>query len=113
MITRVDPPGVATYGKDYAERLSRTASWKRWLNVQAIYRWNLRRLDPGVTLDIGCGIGRNLAHLPEQSVGIDVNEHCVREASTRGLTAFTPDEFRRSKYNRLGRFDAILLRACR
>ena len=109
MIPRVDPPGVATYGKEYAERLSRTASWKRWLNVQAIYRWNLRRLDPGVTLDIGCGIGRNLAHLPEQSVGIDVNEHCVREASARGLTAFTPDEFRHSEYNRPGRFDAILL----
>jgi len=67
MIPRVDPPGVATYGKDYAERLSRTASWKRWLNVQAIYRWNLRRLDPGVTLDIGCGIAATLRISPNKA----------------------------------------------
>ena len=39
-----------------------------------------------------------------------MNEHCVRAAKARGLTAFTPGEFRRSaEYNRPGRFDAILL----
>lgn len=109
---RMDPAGVATHGEDYAERLIKlqTARWKRWVDVQALFRWNLRRLDPGFTLDIGCGIGRNLLHLPGQSVGIDVNEHCVRAARARGLTAFTPAEFRRSaEYNRPARFDAILL----
>jgi 2-polyprenyl-3-methyl-5-hydroxy-6-metoxy-1,4-benzoquinol methylase len=108
----MDPAGVATHGEDYAERLIKlqTARWKRWVDVQALFRWNLRRLDPGFTLDIGCGIGRNLLHLPGHSVGIDVNEHCVRAAKARGLTAFTPSEFRRSaEYNRPGRFDAILL----
>ncbi|HEY3045185.1 MAG TPA: class I SAM-dependent methyltransferase [Vicinamibacterales bacterium] len=112
MIPRMDPAGVATHGKDYADRLIRlqTAPWKRWLDVQALHRWNLRRLDPGFTLDIGCGIGRNLLHLPGQSVGVDVNEHCVRAATARGLTAFTPGEFRRSEeLNRPGRFDSILL----
>lgn len=108
----MDPAGVATHGDDYAERLIKlqTARWKQWVDVQAPFRWNLRRLDPGFTLDIGCGIGRNLLHLPGHSVGIDVNEHCVRAAKARGLTAFTPSEFRRSAdYNRPGRFDAILL----
>jgi SAM-dependent methyltransferase len=112
MMPRMDPAGVATHGEDYADRLIRlqTARWKRWIDVQALFRWNLRRLRPGFTLDIGCGIGRNLLHLPGQSVGIDVNEHCVRAAKARGLTAFTPAEFRRSaEYNRPARFDSILL----
>jgi SAM-dependent methyltransferase len=98
--------------EEYADRLVRlqTARWKRWLDVQAPFRWNLRRLDPGFTLEIGCGIGRNLLHLPGQSVGVDTNDYCVRAARARGLTAFTPEEFWRSaEYNRLGRFDAILL----
>lgn len=109
---RMDPGGVATHGEDYARRLIRlqTARWKQWLDVQALYRWNLRRLRPGFTLDLGCGIGRNLLNLPGPGVGVDINEHCVRAARARGLTAFTPDEFRRSaEYNRPGRFDAILL----
>ena len=108
----VAPGGVATHGEDYAKRLIRlqTARWKRWLDVQALHRWNLRRLDPGFTLDIGCGIGRNLLHLSGHSVGVDINEHCVRAARGRGLTAFTPGEFLRSTdYNRPGRFDTLLL----
>ena len=108
----MDPAGAATHGEEYAERLIKlqTARWKQWLDVQAPFRWNLRRLDPGVTLDIGCGIGRNLLHLPRLSVGIDVNEYCVRAAKARGLIAFTPGEFERSaEYNRPGRFDTILL----
>jgi SAM-dependent methyltransferase len=105
-------PGGATHTKEYADRLIRlqTARWKQWLDVQALHRWNIRRLDPGFTLDVGCGIGRNLQHLLGQSVGVDINEHCVRAARARGLTAFTPDEFRRSsEYYQPGRFDAILL----
>jgi 2-polyprenyl-3-methyl-5-hydroxy-6-metoxy-1,4-benzoquinol methylase len=112
MMPPMDPAGAATHGEDYAERLIRlqTARWKQWLNVQALHRWNLQRLRPGFTLDIGCGIGRNLLHLPGRSVGIDINEHCVRAARARGLIAFTPAEFRGStEYNRVGRFDSILL----
>jgi len=108
----MDPAGAATHGEEYAERLIKlqTARWKQWLDVQAPFRWNLRRLHPGVTLDIGCGIGRNLLHLPRLSVGIDVNEHCVRAAKARGLIAFTPAEFERStEHNRPARFDSILL----
>ena len=35
------------------------AGWKRLLNVQAPYRWNVRRLDLGFTLDVG------LRHRPQ------------------------------------------------
>jgi SAM-dependent methyltransferase len=112
MMPGMEPDGDATRTEAYAARLIRlqTTWWKRWLDVQAPYRWNLRRLDPGFTLEIGCGIGRNLRHLLGHGVGVDTNEHCVRAARARGLTAFTPDEFRRSaEYNCPGRFDAILL----
>jgi SAM-dependent methyltransferase len=104
--------GATTDSREYAERLIRlqTAPWKQWLDVQAPFRWNLRRLDPGFYLDIGCGIGRNLLHLPAQGVGVDTNEHCVQAARARGLIAFTPAEFRDSaEYNQPGRFDSILL----
>jgi 2-polyprenyl-3-methyl-5-hydroxy-6-metoxy-1,4-benzoquinol methylase len=104
-------PGGATRSEEYAQRLIRlqTAWWKRWLDVQAPFRWNLVRLDPGFTLDIGCGIGRNLAHLSGRGVGVDTNAHCVDAAKARGLTAFTPEEFRRSEeFNRPGRFDSVL-----
>jgi SAM-dependent methyltransferase len=95
----------------YAERLVRkqTAWWKRLLDVQAPYRWNLRRLRPGFTLDVGCGIGRNLVHLAGQSIGVDPNEHAVAAARARGLPAYTPEEFRRSEYCRPERFDTLLL----
>jgi SAM-dependent methyltransferase len=101
----------ATRGADYAQRLValQTARWKRWLAVQAPFGWNLRRLAPGFTLDLGCGIGRNLLHLRGLGVGIDTNPHCVRVARTRGLVAFTPEEFAGSVYNRPGRFDSLLL----
>jgi len=104
--------GNATSSREYAERLIglQTAAWKKWVGAQTLFRWNLQRLDPGFTLDIGCGIGRNLLHLGGRGVGVDTNEHCVRTARARGLTAFTPDEFRRStEYNRAERFDSILL----
>jgi len=42
--------------------------------VQAPYRWNLRRrLGQRAVLDVGCGIGRNLANLGPGSVGVDHN----------------------------------------
>lgn len=108
----LDPRGAATRGDEYADRLVRlqTARWKQWLDVQAPFRWNLKRLHPGFVLDVGCGIGRNLLHFPTQGVGVDTNEQCVRVARARGLTAFTPAEFQTSvDYNQPGRFDTILL----
>jgi SAM-dependent methyltransferase len=106
------PGGTATSSQEYAERLIglQTAPWKRWVGAQRLFRWNLLRLEPGFTLDVGCGIGRNLLHLGRRGVGVDTNEHCVRAARARGLVAFTPDDFfQRTEYNRPERFDTILL----
>lgn len=83
--------------------------WKRLFDVQAPYRWNIQRLGPGVTLDIGCGIGRNLLHLHAQGVGIDHNACSVEAARRRGLVAFTPEEFRISEFNSPEQFDSLLL----
>ena len=94
-----------TRGADYTRRLQRRG-WKRFVDVQAPYRWNLRRHDLGRTLDIGCGVGRNLATLPEGSVGVDHNATSVAVARERGLTAFTSDEFRAEDWDP---FDAFLV----
>jgi len=88
-----------TDSTDYTERLAALegARWKRWLDVQAPYRWNLRRLSLGRTLDVGCGIGRNHVHLPPGSVGVDPNPHSVAIARSRGCDARTPDAFRAAR----------------
>lgn len=110
MVTRV-PDIPDTAGADYAERLRRLESvwWKRLLNVQAPYRWNLRRLRLGRTLDVGCGIGRNLANLGPDSVGVDHNSESVAIARQRGLTACAVEEFFASEHAAAGGFDAMLV----
>jgi 2-polyprenyl-3-methyl-5-hydroxy-6-metoxy-1,4-benzoquinol methylase len=99
-----------TEGADYTERLAQLegARWKRLLDVQAPYRWNLRRLDLGRTLDVGCGIGRNLAHLSPQSVGVDHNPTSIQVCRRRGLTAYTSEEFFADGHAKPGSFDAML-----
>jgi 2-polyprenyl-3-methyl-5-hydroxy-6-metoxy-1,4-benzoquinol methylase len=90
----------------YAARLERLQDplWKRLFNVQAPYGWNLRRLNPGHMLDVGCGIGRNLAHVAD-SVGVDPNPACVAVARRRGFQAFTPEELSAPKAS----FDSVLI----
>jgi SAM-dependent methyltransferase len=84
-----------TRSPDYTARLRIRGGvvWKRILDVQRPYRWNLRRQNLGRTLDIGCGIGRNLTVLPAGSVGVDHNPTSVETARKRGLEAYTPEEF--------------------
>jgi 2-polyprenyl-3-methyl-5-hydroxy-6-metoxy-1,4-benzoquinol methylase len=99
-----------TDAPDYAERLKHLeqARWKQWLDVQAPYRWNIRRLDLGRTLDVGCGLGRNLAHLGGDGVGVDHNAASVAVARERGLVAYTSDEFLTGAHAREGSFDSLL-----
>lgn len=103
--------GEQTAVDAYAERLLRLdrSRWRRVLNVQAPYRWNIRRLHLGRTLDVGCGLGRNLAHLGNNGVGVDHNAESIAVAKRRGLRAFEVDEFFASDEARPQSFDSILL----
>lgn len=102
-------PG-STVDTEYAERLARItgAPWKKLLDVQRPYRRNLQRLRLGRVLDIGCGIGRNLAALNYESAGIDHNLRCVEIARARGLRAYAPADFAQSTDARLSSYDALL-----
>jgi 2-polyprenyl-3-methyl-5-hydroxy-6-metoxy-1,4-benzoquinol methylase len=101
----------ATARSDYTDRLVRLRSvwWKRLIDVQAPYRWNVRRLCLGHTLDVGCGIGRNLQHLGPGAVGVDHNPDSVTIACARGLTAYTMADFLASADSVPASFDTILL----
>ncbi len=100
-----------TESADYARRLQakQLLWWKRLLNVQAPYQWNLRRQRLGRTLDVGCGIGRNLQTLGQGSVGVDHNEAAVSLARERGVTALTVSEWETSELREPESYDAILL----
>lgn len=106
-----DSATAGTQGSDYTQRLIKIQNiwYKRFIDVQLPYRWNLQRLQPGLTLDIGCGIGRNLLNLRGQGVGIDHNDESVQIARQRGLTAFTPEQFQVSSFNQPEKFDSLLL----
>lgn len=100
-----------TSGEDYARRLQakQEVRWKKLLNVQAPYQWNLRRQQLGRTLDVGCGIGRNLETLDPGSVGVDHNAAAVEVARGRGVTALTVSEWEESPLRRPEAFDGILV----
>jgi SAM-dependent methyltransferase len=104
-------PPQSSLTSAYADRLeSRAASrWRKYLGVQLPYRWNLRRLRLGFVLDVGCGVGRNLAHLDGQGVGVDPNRDCIEAARQRGLRAFVPDEFAGAAAAEGWTFDTLLV----
>lgn len=94
----------------YTNRLVKleSKSWKRILNVQAPYRWNLKRLDLGRTLDIGCGLGRNLRNLPD-GIGVDHNSESIEIARSNGLKAYTTVEWETCADAKSSSFDSMLL----
>jgi 2-polyprenyl-3-methyl-5-hydroxy-6-metoxy-1,4-benzoquinol methylase len=104
-------PGAGTEGSDYTQRLQRLggARWKQVVDVQAPYRWNIRRLELGRTLDVGCGIGRNLAHLGGEGVGVDHNSSSVSACRAQGLQAYTITDFLASAHATPDAFDSMLV----
>jgi 2-polyprenyl-3-methyl-5-hydroxy-6-metoxy-1,4-benzoquinol methylase len=104
-------PVQDTSGEHYARRLQALQDvwWKKALHVQAPYQWQLRRQQLGRTIDVGCGIGRNLQTLARGSVGVDHNSAAVQVARERGLTALTVEEWEKSDLRRVASFDGILL----
>ena len=108
-----EPTPIAdTTDAGYTERLAGSVvphrGWRRLVDPQIPYRWNLRRLHLGRTLDIGCGVGRNLAHLEDGSVGVDHSVTSVDVARRRGLVAYSTDEFEGSADAVAGSFDSLL-----
>lgn len=107
MLTSVSDTRDASYARRLRDKEG--VWWKRLLNVQAPYRWNVRRQQLGRTLDVGCGIGRNLGSLPTGSVGVDHNADSVTEARRRGYTVLTTEEWEASPLRVPGSFDSLLL----
>lgn len=106
------PDSDSTAGEEYAARLQDLTGvwWKRVLDVQLPWRLRLRRLALGRTLDVGCGIGRNLASLDPSSVGVDHNPHSIAVARRAGYQAVTVDEFLGSpELTAPGGFDSMLV----
>lgn len=95
----------------YANRLRTQEGvwWKRLLDVQRPYRKHLRSLKPGYVLDVGCGLGRNLAHCEGNGVGIDGNPAAVAECRARGFDAYTPEDFEASPHATTAPFDTLLI----
>ena len=102
--------GATTRGSDYTDRLQtlESARWKQALDVQAPYRWNIRRLDLGRTLELGCGIGRVLSFL-DDGVGVDHNADSIAVARERGFTAWTTEEWATCPDAVESSFDSLVL----
>lgn len=102
---------LSTAGADYTNRLQRLSGrrWKQMFDVQAPYRWNIRRLELGRTLDVGCGLGRNLLHLGGNGVGVDHNAESIAIARARGLDAYTVEDFSKSDGAVPNAFDSLLV----
>ncbi len=98
MTSAVPDPG-------YAARLAarQGASWKRW--APNPYRWYLRHLRLGRTLEVGCGVGRNLGYLGGSAIGVDTDPGAVAYCRARGYTAFVAWEFEAAPRS----FDTLLL----
>ena len=100
----------STQEREYANYLikAQDIGWKNKIDVQRPYRNNLQKLSLGRTLDIGCGIGRNLKALSNNSVGIDHNKFMIDHLIEQGYIAYTNSDFKKSKMAKLSSFDSLL-----
>lgn len=105
------PDESATAQPEYALGLigRSAAAHRRLLHVQDPYAAHVRRVCRGRVLHLGCGIGRDLAHLGERGVGVDHNPDSVLAARARGCTAYTSAEFAGSPDGVLDGYDSLLV----
>lgn len=105
------PAEEPTARPEYAQRMVQMsqARGKSLVFVQAPYRAHVRRICAGQVLDVGCGIGRNLAHLGERAVGVDHNVASVDIARSRGLRAHESTEFADSTDAVPAGYDTLLI----
>ncbi len=105
------PRNNSTNNLEYAKRLENIQEkwWKKAIRFIDPYKRNINNLKPGFCLDIGCGLGRNLNYINGHGVGLDHNENCVEACLSKGFIAYSPSEFKTSKYAEGKQFDSILL----
>jgi len=76
------------FGREYArEQIARQRSRFRRL-IKSFYVSRVVRRVSGPTIDLGCGAGQILEHLPAGSVGIEVNRFLIEALQRRGLRVF-------------------------
>ena len=80
---------------------------KKLFQVQLPYKIRMKKMISGSTLDIGCGIGRLLRWLPQNSMGIDHNSDSIRYCKNNGLKACTVQDFE-TRFHPKEKFDNLL-----
>ena len=96
---------------EYVQRLVAISDKRSRKILQVVnpYRYNLRKWVRGNTLEIGCGIGRNLTYLNNpENIGLDVNHSAIEHCRSIGHNVYTNSEFAGSKHSRT-KFDNILI----
>lgn len=101
---------VTDADRAYLEWLNRAEpkGWRKFIDVQIPYRWNIRRLNPGRVLEVGAGVGRHLAHFASGSVGVEMNRAALQALRSKLLRAFHPEEFHSSVEAQPEAFDSLL-----
>jgi len=95
---------------DYVEFLqNQNRGWKRFVDVQIPYRFNIRRICHGAVLEVGCGLGRHLKTLGPGAIGVEHNDRAIEICRAQGLTVYSSSTFA-SQWEATGgsRFDTLL-----
>ncbi|MEA3497577.1 MAG: class I SAM-dependent methyltransferase [Campylobacterota bacterium] len=99
-----------TKANSYAQRLVslQNKTWKKRIKFLNPYRYHLSTICKGQVLEVGCGIGRVLDFIPQRSVGVDHNNKAVEICKSKGLNAFTSEEFLLEHVYKKESFDTLL-----
>jgi SAM-dependent methyltransferase len=83
--------------------------WKKIVPIHLPYTINLKKQLKGKTLEVGCGLGRNLKHLQDGSVGVDHNKKSVMYCLSKGLPAMSTEDFHKTSLCEKSHFDNLLV----